>query len=119
MDKYFDPYKWTIDLRQEIIEKTQLPISFALATNKLIAKIATNEAKPNGFIQVPPGFEKQYLAPLKVGKIPGVGEQLTQTLAALGINTIEDLSNYGEKPLEKKFGKYGIELWNKSQGVHT
>jgi DNA polymerase-4 len=119
MDKYFDPYKWTIDLRQEIIDKTQLPISFALATNKLIAKIATNEAKPNGFIQVPPGFEKQYLAPLKVSKIPGVGEQLTQTLAALGINTIEDLSNYGAKALEKKFGKYGVDLWNKSQGVHT
>jgi DNA polymerase-4 len=119
MDKYFDPYKWTIDLREEIIDKTQLPISFALATNKLIAKIATNEAKPNGFIQVPPGFEKQYLAPLKVSKIPGVGEQLTQTLASLGINTIEDLSRYGVKSLEKKFGKYGVDLWNKSQGVHT
>lgn len=119
MDKYFDPYKWTIELRQEIIDKTQLPISFALASNKLIAKIATNEAKPNGFIQVPHGFEKQYLAPLKVNKIPGVGEQLNQTLAALGINTINDLSNFGMKALEKKLGKYGIELWNKSQGIHT
>ncbi len=73
MDKYFDPYKWTIDLRQEITNKTGLPISFALASNKLIAKIATNEAKPNGFMQVPAGFEKQFLAPLKVNKIPGEG----------------------------------------------
>lgn len=118
MDKYFDPYKWTIELRREIIDQTQLPISFALASNKLIAKIATNEAKPNGYIQVPHGFEKEYLAPLKVSKIPGIGEQMNQTLAALGIQTINDLSNFGLKSLEKKFGKYGIELWNKSQGIH-
>ena len=117
MDKYFDPYQWTINLRQEIIDKTGLPISFALASNKLIAKIATNEAKPNGFIQVPAGFERQYLAPLKVNKIPGVGDQLYQSLLALGINTIDDLYNFGQKKLEKRFGKYGLELWNKSQGI--
>jgi len=119
MDKYFDPYKWTIDLRQEIIDKTGLPISFALASNKLVAKIATNEAKPNGFIQVPAGFEKQYLAPLKVNKIPGIGDQMYQTLVGLGIQTIDDLFNFGAKALERRFGKYGIELWNKSQGVHV
>src|SRR3954452_13454552 len=52
MDKYFDPYQWTIDLRQEIIDKTGLPISFALASNKMVAKIATDEAKPNGYLQI-------------------------------------------------------------------
>lgn len=119
MDKYFDPYKWTIELRQEITDKTGLPISFALASNKLIAKIATNEAKPNGYMQVPPGFEKQFLAPLNVNKIPGVGDHLYPTLVALGIQTIDDLSNFGAKALEKRFGKYGAELWNKSQGIHT
>ena len=117
MDKYFDPYQWTIDLRQEIIDKTGLPISFALASNKLVAKIATNEAKPNGFMQVPAGFERQYLAPLKVNKIPGVGEHLYQSLVDLKINTIDDLYNYGVKKLEKRFGKYGVDLWNKSQGI--
>src|SRR5215468_8080177 len=50
MDKFFDPFKWTIDLRQEIIDKTKLPISFGLASNKLVAKIATDEAKPNGYL---------------------------------------------------------------------
>jgi len=117
MDKYFDPYKWTIDLREEIIDKTGLPISFALASNKLVSKIATNEAKPNGYIQVPAGYEKQYLAPLKVSKIPGVGDQMHQTLTDLGIQTIDDLYNFGEKRLEKRFGKYGVELWLKSQGI--
>src|SRR6195952_536858 len=56
MDKFFDPYQWTIDLRTEIIDKTQLPISFGLGTNKMIAKIATDEAKPNGCLFVQPGM---------------------------------------------------------------
>src|SRR5665811_1356924 len=52
MDKYFDPLQWTIDLRQQIINDTKLPISFGLANNKMVAKMATNEAKPNGYLQV-------------------------------------------------------------------
>ncbi|MDB5250004.1 MAG: dinB [Segetibacter sp.] len=119
MDKYFDPYKWTIDLRQEIIDKTGLPISFALASNKMIAKIATDEAKPNGYIQVAQGFEKDFLAPLKVNKIPGVGEHTYKTLLSMGIKTIKDISEYDVKELERVLGKYGNELWTKSQGIHT
>ena len=118
MDKYFHPYQWTIDLRRQIMDETGLPISFALASNKLIAKIATNEAKPNGYMQVPFGMEQEFLAPFKVNKIPGVGEQTYQALLNLGIQTIKDLS---EKPvafLEAHFGKYGVELWNKSNGLH-
>lgn len=118
MDKYFDPYKWTIELREEITNQTKLPISFALASNKLVSKIATNEAKPNGFMQVPPGFEKEFLAPLKVNKIPGVGEHTYHSLVAFGINTIGDINNFGPKELQRHFGKYGVELWNKAQGIH-
>lgn len=118
MDKYFDPYKWTIVLRQEIIDKTGLPISFALASNKMVAKIATDEAKPNGYIQVKPGFEKEFLAPLKVNKIPGVGDNTYQVLLSLGIKTIKDISEFDIKALESALGKYGTELWNKSQGKH-
>jgi DNA polymerase-4 len=118
MDKYFNPYQWTIDLRQEITQKTGLPISFALATNKLVSKIATNEAKPNGFMQVPPGSEKEFLAPLKVNKIPGVGEHMYHSLVSLGINTIGDINNFGPKELQRHLGKYGLELWDKAQGVH-
>ena len=119
MDKYFDPYTWTIALRQEIIDKTGLPISFALASNKLVAKIATDEAKPNGYIQVAPGFEKEFLAPLKVSKIPGVGAHTYQTLLSMGIKTIKDISEFNIKELESALGKYGAELWQKSQGKHT
>ncbi len=119
MNKYFDPYKWTIDLRQEIIDKTALPISFALASNKMVAKIATDEAKPNGYIQVAPGFEKEFLAPLKVNKIPGVGGHTFQTLVSMGINTIKDIREFNVKDLQRVLGNYGAELWNKSQGIHS
>jgi DNA polymerase-4 len=119
MDKYFDPFKWTVALRQEIIDKTGLPISFALASNKMVAKIATDEAKPNGFIQVAAGLEKEFLAPLKVNKIPGVGENTYQVLLSLGIKTIKDISEFDIKALERALGKYGTELWHKSYGKHT
>ena len=118
MDKYFDPFKWSIELRKHIIETTHLPISFGLASNKMIAKIATNEAKPNGYLQVMPGHEKEFLSTLKVGKIPGIGQQTQQTLASIGINYIKDIETAGLKILEQTLGNYGAELWNKSQGFH-
>lgn len=119
MDKYFDAYKWTIELRDEIMSTTGLPISFGLASNKLIAKIATNEAKPNSYLQVPAGMEKAFLAPLKVNKIPGVGEQMYQSLKAIGIETIDDLARQPAEFLESRYGKWGLELWNKAHGIHT
>lgn len=118
MDTYFDPWQWTIDLRQEIIEKTGLPISFAIATNKMIAKIATNEAKPNGYIQVPAGMEKEYLAPLAVNTIPGIGKQTYQHLLNAGIKTIGDITLRSEKEMEQILGHYGMELWQKAHGRH-
>jgi DNA polymerase-4 len=118
MDKYFEPYQWTIALREEIIEKTKLPISFALASNKLVAKIATDLAKPNGYIQVPTGKEKEFLAPLEVSKIPGVGEQMTSALNELAIVTIRQLSEQPVEFLESRFGKWGAELWSKANGIH-
>jgi len=119
MDRFFDPYQWTIDLRQEIIDKTGLPISFALASNKMVAKIATDEAKPNGYIHVAFGREQEFLSGLPVNKIPGIGAQTYQTLKELGIETIRDLSKQPIETLEKKLGKYGHDLWFKSRGIHN
>lgn len=118
MDKYFDVYQWTIDLRQEIIDKTQLPISFGLATNKMIAKIATDEAKPNGYIFIQPGREKDFLAPLPVNKIPGVGESTFVTLKEMGVRYIGDILSKTPEEMEDKLGKWGADLWVKAQGQH-
>lgn len=119
MDKYFDPLQWTIDLRQQIIDETGLPISFGLANNKMVAKMATNEAKPNGYLQVAFGKEKEFLAPLDVNKIPGVGEQTEQVLKHMGINIIADIHKSTPDELENRLGKWGIDLWKKAQGIHT
>jgi len=119
MDKFFDPLKWTIELREQIINETGLPISFGIAKNKMVAKMATNEAKPNGFLQVPEGKEKEFMACLEVDKIPGVGEQTNQVLNYHGIKLIKDIHNTTPENLEKLLGKWGYELWYKAQGKHT
>ena len=118
MEKFFNPLQWTIDLRQQIMEETKLPISFGLASNKMMAKMATNQAKPNGYLQVPFGREKEFLSPMPVGNIPGVGEQTELVLKSIGINTIQQVSEAGIGILEEKFDKWGIDLWHKSQGIH-
>ena len=118
MDKFFKPLEWTIDLRKKIIKETGLPISFGLASNKMLAKMATNQAKPNGFLQIPPGKEKQFLAPLPVGDIPGVGKQTAEILRSMGINTIGQLSETPLDILEERLGKWGTDLHLKSQGIH-
>lgn len=119
MDKFFNPLQWTIDLRQQIIDETGLPISFGLANNKMVAKIATNEAKPNGYMQVAFGKEKEFLALLDVSKIPGVGEHTQQVLSRMGIKKIKDIHDRTSEELEEKLGKWGIDLWQKSLGIHS
>lgn len=118
MSKFFDPLQWTIDLRNKIIDETGLPISFGIASNKMIAKMATNEAKPNGFLQVLPGKEKDFLANLEVGKIPGVGTQTTPVLLYHGFKFIRDIYASTPDELEKLLGKWGLDLWNRLQGNH-
>jgi DNA polymerase-4 len=118
MDTFFNPLQWTVDLRNEIMRETKLPISFGLASNKMLAKMATNRAKPNGYLQIPFGKEKDFLAPLAVGDIPGVGDQTNEVLKYLGIETIQQLSDAGPEFMEEKLGKTGADLWKKSQGIH-
>ncbi len=119
MDKFFDPYQWTIDLRQQIIHETGLPISFGLSSNKMISKIATDEAKPNGYLFVQPGKEKEFLAPLPVNKFSGVGEQTFLKLKSLNIHLIGDILKHELAFLEKELGKWGTDLYRKAQGIST
>jgi DNA polymerase-4 len=117
MDTFFNPLEWTIKLRQTIMDETGLPISFGLATNKLVAKIATDEAKPNGYLFVTPGKEKEFLAPLPVEKLGGVGKKSHQTLLGLGIYTIGDILKYDGMLLEKALGKWGTQLIRQANGL--
>src|SRR3954464_6341803 len=76
MDKHFGCWKFTNELKGKVNKESGFPISFSLAGNKLVSKIATNEVKPQGRIEVPGGNEKNYLAPLSIMKMPGVGKEV-------------------------------------------
>lgn len=117
MDKFFGVTQYTRELREKIIRETGLPISYGLSANKLVSKMATNEAKPNGYLEVPHGRETAFLWPLTVDKIPGVGGATQQQLYGLGIRTIKDLAHTPVEQLEVYFGKWGRKLWEKAQGI--
>jgi len=117
MDRYHHCYKHATELRQKIIRDTGLPISFGMSSGKTISKMATNQAKPNGQLLVPHGTEKEFLAPLPIGKIPGLGESTCQKLYMYGIEKIADLQKADIRFLEAVFGKTGRYIWEKSQGM--
>jgi DNA polymerase IV len=117
MDKFFGVSKYTRDLRQLIIKETGLPISCGLSSARFISKMATNEAKPNGFLEIPHGKEKEFLWPLAIEKINGVGKQTEIELKNLGLYTIEDIAKTPREVLEKYIGKWSESLWQKSQGI--
>jgi DNA polymerase IV len=118
MEKFFGVSRYTKELRDAIIKETGLPISYGLSTSKLVSKMATNEAKPNGYLEIPPGKETAFLWPLGVEKIPMVGKQTEYSLKNLGIHTIEQLANTPLDVLEKVFGKWGESLWQKANGLY-
>jgi DNA polymerase IV len=117
MDRFFGVSQYTRELRERIIRETGLPISYGLSTSKLVSKMATNEAKPNGYLEVAPGKETAFLWPMTVDKIPGVGKQTQIQLHNLGITTIEQIAKTPPEQLEHHFGKWGRKLWEKSYGI--
>ena len=117
MDRFFGTFQYVADLKALITKETGLPISFALASNKLISKIATNEAKPNGQIEIPHGTEQAYLAPMPVQKFPGVGGKMQEFLNAKGIYKIHQITETPIELLESWLGKYGPILHRKSMGI--
>lgn len=116
MDKFFNVSEYTRGLREHITKETGLPISCGLSSAKFISKMATNEAKPNGFLEIPHGKEKAFLWPLGIEKINGVGKQTESRLRSIGLHTIKDIAHTPVEILEKKLGKWGRDLWHKAQG---
>lgn len=117
MDKFFGVSQYAKDLREVIRNETGLPISCGLASARFIAKMATNEAKPNGFLEIPHGKEKEFLWPMGIEKINGVGKQTEQHLKSYGIYTIEDIAKTSKEHFEKIAGKWGESLWQKAHGI--
>ena len=117
MDKFFGSWKLAMKLKTKILKETGLPISFGLASNKTVSKVATGTAKPFGQRKVDWGDEIPFLAPLSVKKIPGVGSETYKTLRNLGIQYIKTLQEMPMELLFKTLHKPGIDLWKKAQGI--
>lgn len=110
------PMRAAHSIHEAVRERTGLNCSIGIGTSRLVAKVASDAAKPNGILWVLPGCEARWLAPLEVGKIPGVGKVTEQRLRALGIHKVGDLARFDEAFLESHFGKWGLALAGKARG---
>ena len=117
MDKYFGCLKYASELRHRILKETHLPLSFGMSVNKTVSKVATGLAKPNNELNVEMGTEKPFLAPLSVRKIPMVGDKTYQMLCHLGLKQIGTIQEMPIEMMQNVFGKNGITLWKKSNGI--
>lgn len=111
------PLKAAHRLHQTMKDKTSLNCSVGIGSSRLVAKVGSAKAKPNGVLWVVHGEEAKFLAPLDVRDIPGVGKVTEQNLHALGIERVGDLARFGDDELEEKFGKWGLALAGKSRGL--
>jgi DNA polymerase-4 len=106
-----------LSIRDAIREETQLTASAGIAPNKFLAKIASDWNKPDGQFVLKPAMVDAFLAPLAVGKLPGVGKVMEAKLAELGIATCTDLRLHGAEALEQRFGRWGRRLHELALGI--
>jgi DNA polymerase-4 len=105
------------DIRQAIFAETQLTASAGVAPCKFVAKIASDENKPNGICVITPDKLDAFVLQLSLGKIPGVGKVTLEKLHNMGLYTCADVRQYPFETLVKRFGKFGPVIWDRSHGV--
>jgi DNA polymerase IV len=103
-------------LHQKMKAETELNCSIGIGASRLIAKVCSGKAKPNGVLLILEGREAKFLAPLDVRDIPGVGKVTEQKLHSLGIRKVGDLAKFDDADLEHRFGKWGVALAGKARG---
>src|SRR5580658_8194958 len=103
-------------LHKRMKDETRLNCSIGIGASRLIAKVSSAQAKPNGVLWIVPGEESKFLAPLDVREIPGVGKVMESHLHGLGIRKVGDLARLEEAELEERFGKWGLALAGKARG---
>ena len=113
---YGPPLAAADKLLRTITKATQLPCSGGLGTTRLVAKVASDQAKPRGLVWVAPGMEEKFLSPLPIRKIPGIGRVTERALHALSIETVGQLAAHSREKLEKIFGQWGTALYRKARG---
>jgi DNA polymerase IV len=110
------PLQAAHNLHQRMKAETGLNCSVGIGSSRLIAKVCSGQAKPNGVLWIVPGQEAKFLAPLDVREIPGVGKVMERNLHTLGIKKVGDLAKLEESELEQRFGRWGLALAGKARG---
>ena len=103
-------------IQRTVWDETKLPCSIGVATSYVVAKVASDAAKPRGLLWVPAGSEAAFLAPLPVRRIPGIGPVTEKTLLKFGVRTVGELARLEHEQLEKVFGAWGEGLFRKARG---
>lgn len=116
MERFWGCRKWAQKIRNRVQQETGLPLSLGLSVNKLVAKVATNEAKPNGEKEIPQQAVLPFLAPMPVRNIPMVGKQTARELAYMGVRKVQTLRGIPQPLLQRAFGKHGRMLYLRSRG---
>ncbi len=119
MDRFFGTVQWARELRERITKEVGLPISMGISVNKVVAKVGTGQAKPNGFITIDRGTEKQFLSPLLVREIPGVGPETFYKLRDMGAQHVKTIQEMPKRFMHASFGENGKTIWNRCQGIDT
>jgi DNA polymerase-4 len=114
---YGPPLRAAHSLHEAMKAATNLNCSVGIGTSRLVAKVCSDQAKPNGVLCILPGGEAAFLAPLDVRKIPGVGEVMEKRLADQGIRKVGDLAAYDDRWLKDNFGAMGLALAGKARGL--
>jgi DNA polymerase IV len=104
-------------IRNQIRAELHLTASAGVAPNKFLAKIASDWKKPDGLFVIQPAEVDSFLAPLPVGRIPGVGKVTEVKLKRLAIQTVADLRRLELSVLERRFGRYGVRLYELARGI--
>lgn len=117
VDRFFGCSQFMSELKAKITKESGLPISYALASNKLISKVATEDAKPDGSTEIAYGLEKSYLAPLHIARMPGIGDKTSSLLQQMGVRTIKVLSEIPVPMMQSLLGKNGVDLSRKANGI--
>ncbi len=104
-------------IKNRVREELKLTVSIGIAPSRLIAKIASDERKPDGMFTVSPGDEAAYLAPMPVRKLPGIGPIAAEKLGRLGIHTLGQLAVFPEGPLRREMGNQSARLIERARGI--
>ncbi|MFB0536884.1 MAG: DNA polymerase IV [Anaerolineae bacterium] len=115
--RWGSPEELARQLQERLEVELGLSASIGLASNKLVAKIASGLEKPRGFVEVPHGKEAEFLAPLPVEKLWGVGEVTARNLHEMGVFTIGQLAQLPVAQLEARFGRRGRDLYRQARGI--